>query len=54
MEKKINNFVSTEIEWVPLNSIEIAKQKHEDIMNFFETLNEDDDVQKVYSNAVIL
>ena len=54
LEKKINNFVSTEIEWVPLNSIEIAKHRHEDLINFFETLEDDDDVQKVYSNAEFL
>mgnify|MGYP001353440786 FL=1 len=54
LEKKINNFISTEIEWVPLNSIEIAKQRHEDLINFFETLEDDDDVQKVYSNAEFL
>tara|TARA_B100000003_G_C10899496_1_gene358627 strand:+ start:748 stop:1470 length:723 start_codon:yes stop_codon:yes gene_type:complete len=54
LEKKIDNFISTEIEWVPLNSIEITKQKHEDLINFFETLEDDDDVQKVYSNAEFL
>ena len=54
LEKKIENFVSTEIEWVPLNSVEIKKQKHEDLVNFFETLEDDDDVQKVYSNAEFL
>ncbi len=54
LEKEINNFISTEIEWVPYNSIEIAKQKHEDLINFFETLEDDDDVQKVYSNAEFL
>ena len=54
LEKKINNFISTEIEWVPLNSIEIAKQRHEDLINFFEILEDDDDVQKVYSNAEFL
>ena len=54
LEKKINNFISTEIEWVPLNSIAIAKQRHEDLINFFEILEDDDDVQKVYSNAEFL
>ena len=54
LEKKIDNFVSTEIEWVPLNSVEIKKQKHEDLVNIFETLEDDDDVQKVYSNAEFL
>ena len=51
LEKRIVNFISTEIEWIPLNSIEVPKEKHEDLINFFETLEEDDDVQNVYSNA---
>ena len=51
LEKEINNFISTEIEWRPLNSIEISKDKHENLINFFETLEEDDDVQNIYSNV---
>ena len=51
LEKKISNFISTEIEWIPLNNIEVPKEKHEDLINFFETLEEDDDVQNTYSNA---
>ena len=54
LEKKINNFISTEIEWVPLNSVQITKEKNEDLINFFETLEDDDDVQNVYSNAEFL
>ena len=50
-KKKISNFISTEIEWIPLNNIEVPKEKHEDLINFFETLEEDDDVQNTYSNA---
>ena len=51
LEKKISNFISTEIEWIPINSIQISKEKNEDLINFFETLEEDDDVQNIYSNA---
>jgi len=51
LEKKINNFISTEIEWIPLNSVEISKEKSENLINFFDTLEEDDDVQNIYSNA---
>ena len=51
LEKEINNFISTEIEWVPLNSVKISKEKNEDLINFFESLEEDDDVQNIYSNA---
>jgi YebC/PmpR family DNA-binding regulatory protein len=51
LEKKINNFISTEIEWIPLNGAEVSKDKQEGLINFFETLEEDDDVQNIYSNA---
>ena len=54
LEREINNFLSTEIEWVPLNSVEISKDKHENIINFFEILEDDDDVQNFYSNAEFL
>ena len=53
-EKKINNFISTEIEWIPLNSVKISKVSHEDLISFFETLEENDDVQNVFSNAEFL
>ena len=51
LEKEIKNFISTEIEWRPLNSVGISKEKNESLINFFETLEEDDDVQNIYSNA---
>ena len=54
LEKKIINFISTEIEWIPLNSVQITKEKNEDLINFFETLEDDEDVQSVYSNAEFL
>ena len=51
LEKEITNFISTDIEWIPLNSVKISKEKNEDLINFFEALEEDDDVQNIYSNA---
>jgi YebC/PmpR family DNA-binding regulatory protein len=51
LEKKVSNFVSTEIEWIPINSVEISKEKNENLIDFFDSLEEDDDVQNVYSNA---
>ena len=51
LEKKINNFISTKIEWKPLNSIEVLKEKTDDLINFFDTLENDDDVQNIFSNA---
>ena len=51
LEKKISNFLSTKIEWIPLNSVEIPKEIHDDLIDFFESLEEDDDVQNIFSNA---
>ncbi|MBD1166534.1 YebC/PmpR family DNA-binding transcriptional regulator [Pelagibacterales bacterium SAG-MED07] len=51
LEKEIGNFISTEIEWIPLNSVEVSKERTDDLINFLDTLEEDDDVQNVYSNV---
>jgi len=50
LEKTIANFISTEIEWVPLNSVDVAKDRVEAAVEFLEALEDDDDVQNVYSN----
>ncbi len=54
LEKEITNFISTDIEWKPLNRIKISKEKNENIISFFETLEEDEDVQNIYSNAELV
>jgi YebC/PmpR family DNA-binding regulatory protein len=51
LEKNISNFLSTEIEWVPLNKTEVSSVEKEKIINFLGTLDDDDDVQNVYTNA---
>ena len=51
LEKTISNFISTEIEWVPLNSVNIEKDKEDSVINFLESLEDDDDVQNVFSNV---
>tara|TARA_Y100001970_G_scaffold286689_2_gene409496 strand:- start:660 stop:1385 length:726 start_codon:yes stop_codon:yes gene_type:complete len=51
LEKTILNFISTEIEWVPLNSIQVEKDKKESTIEFLENLENDEDVQNVYSNV---
>ena len=51
LEEKISNFISTEIEWIPLNSVEISKDSQDDIIQFLETLEDDDDVQNIYTNV---
>ena len=50
IEKTIQNFISTEIEWKPLNSVVVTKDKKEIATEFLETLENDDDVQNIYTN----
>ena len=50
IETTIRNFISTEIEWKPLNSIVVSKDKIEVATEFLETLENDDDVQNIYTN----
>ena len=51
LEKIVSNFISTEIEWVPLNSVNVTNDRREDVIEFLETIEDDDDVQNVYSNV---
>jgi YebC/PmpR family DNA-binding regulatory protein len=51
LEKIVANFISTEIEWVPLNSVNITDNKREGVIEFLEAIEDDDDVQNVYSNV---
>ena len=52
LEEKINNFISTEIEWLALNNVKITGEKKQEVIDFLETLEEDDDVQSVYTNVI--
>jgi transcriptional/translational regulatory protein YebC/TACO1 len=51
LELIITNFISTEIEWLPLNSVDISKDREGTAIEFLETLEDDDDVQSVFSNV---
>jgi YebC/PmpR family DNA-binding regulatory protein len=52
MEKNISNFISTEIEWIPINKIKLNQEDKEKMIKFLEILEDDDDVQNVFINAV--
>ena len=52
LEKDISNFISTEIEWVPINKINLNEEDKEKMNKFLEILEEDDDVQNVFTNAI--
>ena len=53
IEKKVNEFISSGIEWIPINKILLNKEKTKSVVNFLETLEDDDDVQHVYANLEI-
>ena len=47
---EVNNFLSTNIEWRPLNKVKLSKELKDKTKFFIETLNDDDDVQRIYTN----
>ena len=51
LETVVANFISTEIEWVALNNANVVKDKQETVIEFLESLEDDDDVQNIFSNA---
>ena len=52
LEKEISNFIATEIEWVPINKIKLNDEDKDKMIKFLEILEEDDDVQNVFTNAI--
>jgi len=50
IEKKIQKFVTSGIEWLPINKISLDQEKTQSVLNFLELLEDDDDVQYVYAN----
>ena len=50
IEQRVSNFIFTGIEWIPLNKIDIIKDNQDIISNFLEALDDDEDVQNVFTN----
>ncbi|RPG99841.1 MAG: YebC/PmpR family DNA-binding transcriptional regulator [Candidatus Pelagibacter sp. TMED118] len=50
LETKIKHFMSTEIEWIAINKVTLNKEQNQAILNLFENLYDNDDVQSVYFN----
>ena len=50
LEKNISNFISTQIEWISLNKVELSNEKKDLFNEMIELLEEDDDVQSIYTN----
>ncbi len=53
IEKKIKDFISSGIEWIPINQVLLDEEKTKSVLNFLTMLEDDDDVQHVYANLKI-
>ena len=53
LEMTIKNFISTEIEWIPINNVIISKDIFDEISDFLDSLDNDDDVQNIFTNLKI-
>ena len=53
MKKKIQEFISSGIEWLPINKISLDQEKTKSVLSFLEILEDDDDVQYVYANLEV-
>ncbi len=51
LETNISNFISTEIEWIPINFINIVGDDKDKMIKFLEMIDENDDVQNIFTNA---
>ena len=49
VEKKLT-VISSEIEWIPANTIELNEEQSEEVFKLIERLEGDDDVQHVFHN----
>tara|TARA_Y100000590_G_scaffold343624_1_gene392662 strand:- start:1213 stop:1935 length:723 start_codon:yes stop_codon:yes gene_type:complete len=51
LEESILNFISTEIEWIPVNLVNINGEDKDKMIKFLEMIDENDDVQNIFTNA---
>jgi YebC/PmpR family DNA-binding regulatory protein len=53
LEKAGLNFVEADVEMVPSNTVDVTEETQEKVQNLLDMLEDDDDVQNVYHNAVM-
>ena len=53
LEITVKNFISTEIEWIPINNVIISKNIFDEISDFLDSLDNGDDVQNIFTNLKI-
>ena len=50
IEKKVDIFIYSGIEWYPLNQSNLKEDQYKSAVNLLDSLEEDDDVQNIYTN----
>ena len=50
LEIKIKNFISTKIEWIPINLVVPMEDEKQNLYDFINSLEDNEDVQNVYTN----
>jgi len=50
LEEKGITPISAELEWVPLNTVQVSEEAAEDVFKMIERVEQDDDVQQVFHN----
>ena len=53
LEKNIHNFLSTEIEWMPITTVNLDEESKQSMTKFLEQLDDEEDVQNIFTNALI-
>lgn len=50
LEEKGIEPISAELEWIPLNTVEVTEEQSDEVFKLIERLEQDDDVQRVFHN----
>ncbi|OJV51880.1 MAG: transcriptional regulator [Bacteroidetes bacterium 43-16] len=50
LEERNMEPMSAELEWLPLNTVEVTEEQSDDVFKLIERLEQDDDVQRVFHN----
>tara|TARA_B100000427_G_scaffold111521_1_gene92467 strand:- start:4223 stop:4945 length:723 start_codon:yes stop_codon:yes gene_type:complete len=51
LEIHLSNFLSTEIEWIPNNFVDLNGEEKDRMIKFIQILDDDDDIQNIFTNA---
>ncbi len=50
LEEKGLNLISSELEWIPLTTVDVSEEQADDVFKLIERVEQDDDVQRVFHN----